>query len=242
MTTFKKNKIPDFSIILPVMNQEDHIEKVIISYQDTLTKAGYSCEYIPVVNGSDDNSYQICKKLDKKYHNVSAYELQDRGFGLGILYGLSKAKGKYLCYLNCARIKPDDLIRSLKYFLVDTSVLVHGERKKREGFHRALFSIFYNYSLRLIFRVTARDINGNPKVFSRNTYNKLRLNSTNSMIDLEILERAKQQSITVIPVPVFDYTRYGGKSTTSWHTIFRLIKEVIQYLYQTRFHLKQKSK
>lgn len=228
------NTNPQFSVVFPVLNQEDHIEQVITTYHKTLTKEGFSFELIAVVNGSTDESFTICKRIDQQYPEVHAYNLAEKGFGLGILHGLSKSKGKYLCYLNSARIKPDDLIRILRYFLIDPTVLINGERKKREGLHRTLFSIFYNYTLRLIFRVPARDINGNPKAFSRETYNKLHLTSKNSMIDLEILENAKKAGIMVIPIPVFDYTRYGGKSTTSWHTIFRLIKEAAHYFFTTR--------
>lgn len=237
MKKVNKNNRPKFSIIFPVLNQEDHIERVITSYHKSLTKKGFSFELIAVVNGSDDESFTICNKMDQKYPEVHAYELSDKGFGLGILHGLSKSKGEYLCYLNSARIKPDDLIRILQYFLIDPSVLINGERKNREGFHRVLFSIFYNYTLRLIFRVPARDINGNPKAFSRETYNKLHLTSKNSMIDLEIIENAKNAGTMIVPIPVFDYTRYGGKSTTSWHTIFRLIKEALQYFIATRSKL-----
>lgn len=234
----KETNKPQFSIVFPVLNQEDHIEHVIKLYHETLLKKGFSFELIAVINGSIDNSYKICKKIDHEYPEVSAYELKEKGFGLGILYGLSKAKGEYLCYLNCARIKPDDLVRALNYFLVDTNVLIHGERKKREGSHRALLSIFYNYGQRLIFKVPARDINGNPKVFSRNTYNKLHLKSKNSMIDLEILEKTRRNGIIPVPIPVYDYIRYGGTSTTSWHTIFRLIKEALHYWFTTRLQKK----
>ena len=132
-----KNK-PEYSIVFPVMNQADHIERAIRLYHQALTKNKYSFELIAVVNGTRDDSYKICKDLSKKFSNVSTYELKKGGYGLGILYGLKKSKGKYLCYLNCARIHPPDLIRVIKHFEIDPKIIVHGVRLKRENTKRGV--------------------------------------------------------------------------------------------------------
>lgn len=227
-------KNPDFSIVFPVMNQADHIESVIHAYQSELIKQRFSFELIAVVNCSKDKSFEVCKKVSKELLHVSCYMLHDCGYGLGILHGLKKAKGKYLCYLNCARIHHPDLVRALKYFLVDESVIVHGVRQKREDVKRSLGSFLYNLFCRVLFRIPNRDINGNPNVFSRDAYDRLRLQFTDSMIDLELLEKAKKNAIPVAEVPVYDYTRHGGRSTSNLKTIFRLMKEVIRYWLKTQ--------
>ncbi|OGK12092.1 hypothetical protein A3C98_04085 [Candidatus Roizmanbacteria bacterium RIFCSPHIGHO2_02_FULL_37_15] len=228
------NKNPDFSIVFPVMNQVDHIEKVIRSYHHTLSKQKISFELIAVVNCTRDNSFEACKKAAREFANVSAYELKGCGYGLGILHGLRRAKGKYLCYLNCARIHLPDLMRSLKHFLVDDGVIVHGVRMNRENEKRRWGSLLYNIFCRIIFLISNRDINGNPNIFSRQTYEKLKLKFTDSMIDLELLEKAKKLRLPVVEVPVFDYTRHGGLSTSNLKTIFRLMKEVARYWLKTR--------
>jgi len=56
----------DFSIVFPVMNQQDHIERVISEYHKILTQNKYRFELIPVVNGTHDKSYQICKSVAEK--------------------------------------------------------------------------------------------------------------------------------------------------------------------------------
>ena len=227
-------KNPDFSIVFPVMNQEDHIEKVVLSYYRELSKSRDSFELIGVVNCSKDRSYEIGHKLTQKLSNVSFYELKGCGYGLGILYGLKKAKGKYLCYLNCARIHVPDLQRTLKHFTVDDNVIIHGVRIKRENEKRTIGSLLYNIFCRVVYLIPNRDINGNPNIFSRKTYEKISLLSIDSMIDLELLEKAKKLNIPVVEVPVFDYSRHGGRSTSNFKTIFRLLKENIKYWLQTR--------
>lgn len=224
----------DFSIVFPVMNQEDHIEKVIRMFHRELKKHKYSFELITVVNCSRDKSYKVCKKVATEFVNVSAYELKGCGYGLGILHGLKKAKGRYLCYLNSARIHPPDLIRTIKHFLIEPKILVHGVRMKRDNAKRGLGSLIYNVFCRVVFRISNRDINGNPNIFSREIYEKFRLRSSDSMIDLELLEKAKKMKIPIVEVPVYDYTRHGGKSTSNFSTIFRLMREIILYGLKTR--------
>ncbi|MBI4009300.1 glycosyltransferase [Candidatus Roizmanbacteria bacterium] len=228
----------DFSIVFPVMNQQDHIEKVIRSYHKELTKNKFSFELIAVVNCSTDNSFEACKKASRELSNVSSYELKECGYGLGILHGLKHAQGKYMCYLNCARIHTPELIKVLRYFLIDPTVIVHGVRQKRENVKRGFGSLLYNVFCRAAFRIPNRDINGNPNVFSREIYNKLQLRFADSMIDLELLEKSKKMRIPVVEVPIFDYSRHGGLSTSNFKTIFRLLKEVFRYGFITKILLR----
>lgn len=227
-------KNPDFSIVFPVMNQEDHIEKVIRSYHKELTKNDFSFELIAVVNCSSDNSFKICMRVAKELPNVFTYELKGCGFGLGILYGLQKANGKYLCWASSARTYPDELVRCLEQFLTDTTVIITGVRKKRDKFIRRLGAMIYDTTIKIVFRISSSDINGIPKVFSRETYKKMDLHFTDSMIDLELHEKAKKLHINVVEIPIYKNIRHGGRSTSNFKTIFRLMKEAARYWMKTR--------
>lgn len=232
------NKNPDFSIVFPVMNQADHIEKVIRSYHKELTKNKFSFELIAVVNCTKDNSFEICKTVSTEFPNVSVYNLAGCGYGLGILYGLKKAKGRYLCYVSCARVWSDELVLCLKYFLIDTKVIIHAVRRRRDTLMRNLSSIIYNGTCRAIFDIYFTDINGTPKIFSREIYHKLDLFSENSMIDLEFIEKTKKRGYRTIQIPIYNNERHGGKSTSNFTTIFRLIKEIAVYWVKTRLLVK----
>jgi glycosyltransferase involved in cell wall biosynthesis len=216
------------------MNQADHIERVIFSYDQTLKKNQFSFELIAVINCTRDNSFEICQHLTKKIKNFSAYELKGCGYGLGILYGLKKAQGKNLAYLNCARVNSQDLLNCLNDFKKNPKKILHGIRINRDVWYRKLSSIIYNFGCHLLTGVFSSDINGTPKIFSRKIYKQLKLKFTDSMIDLELLEKAKKLKIPIKEFPVYKNIRHGGRSTSSWKTIFRLIKELINYWIKTR--------
>lgn len=234
-----KTKV-DFSFVLPVMNQEDHIERVINAYHHHLTKMELSFELIAVINGSSDNSYKICQRLISQLPNLSVYNLKQGGYGRGVIYGLKKAKGKYLSYINCARVYTDDLETTIKHFLASSNVLIHGIRKQRDIVHRRIGSYIFNTVCRLLIEVKSSDINGTPKIFSREIYRQIKLTYADSMIDLQFLDQVKQKQIPAIEIPVYKNMRHGGKSTSTWRTVFRLFKEVIAYWFNTRI-LKQNS-
>lgn len=227
-------KTVDFSIVFPAMNQADHIEKVIRSYHEALTKNHFSFELVAVINGSRDRSFSICQQLTKELPKLTVFELKKDGYGRAILYGLDKARGRYLCYINCARVHADELILALKYFFVNPQAIIHAVRKKRDVFYRALSSKIYNFFCRLFFQINSSDINGSPKIFSRENYQKLYLTFPNSMIDLEFVEKVKKKGLPLIEIPIFKNTRHGGKSTTNSATIFRLLKEMTHYWWLSR--------
>ena len=224
-----KNKQVVFSIVFPVMNQEDHIERIIRAYHNELSKYGFSFELIAVVNGTTDNSFNVCRKVASLLPNVYAYELEDSGYGLGIIHGFKKACGKYYCYLNCARTYPDELVACLKYFLVNPNVIIHGVRKKRDIRLRAITSVVFNTTCKLLTGISSSDINGIPKVLSKQTYEKLNLKYKDSMIDLELLHKSRLNNIAVIEVPIYKNVRHGGQSTSNFSTSFRLLKELVIY-------------
>lgn len=220
------------------MNQQDHIERVIEEYHRTLTKGKLSFELIAVVNGTTDGSFVVCQQMAAKLPNVSAYELKAGGYGLGILHGIKHSRGKYICYLNCARIKSADLMRALKQFQKHPDQVLHGVRVQRENSSRSFGSLIYNTACHWLFTISARDINGNPNIFSRKDSERLRLSFTDSMIDLELLDKSKKLHLPVNEVEINDYSRHGGTSTSNFKTIFRLMREVFKYWINTRLFYK----
>lgn len=85
------------SVIIPVYNAEKVIERTI----ESIVNQNYSnYEVILVDDGSNDNSYEIIKKISKKYKNIFAYTKKNEGPGMTRLFGLKKATGELLYFLD----------------------------------------------------------------------------------------------------------------------------------------------
>ena len=102
---------PKVSIIIPVYNVEKYISKCL----DSLVKQTLKeIEIIVVNDGSPDNSQKIIDKYVKKYPDkVKSYTKENGGQGSARNYGLEKAHGEYIGYVDS-----DDFIEPTMYELL----------------------------------------------------------------------------------------------------------------------------
>ena len=212
----------DFSIILPVYNQADHIEEIVDEYVDTLADFTYSHELILVVNNSRDNSRAECEKLQVKYNNVRSIYLEQGGWGRAVKEGLKIAQGRMICYTNSARTSARNLTLLLLYGAVNNDRVIKANRKNRDSVFRRLGSLFYNLECRALFDFPFWDVNGTPKVFPRSFSKILDLSRNDDLIDLEFSIICRQYDYPMIEVPIFSQRRHGGKSTTNIGSAVRM--------------------
>ena len=85
------------SIIIPVYNVEKYIEKNVIS---VLSYLNSDIEVIYVDDESSDDSCAILKKHIKDEENISLFCKTNSGPGATRNYGLDRAKGKYVFFLD----------------------------------------------------------------------------------------------------------------------------------------------
>lgn len=92
------------SLIIPVYNVEDYLDRCLKSVeQQTYTEA----EVIIVNDGSTDNSHKIIDEYVARNSNFVTYKIENSGLGGARNYGLTKATGDYIVFLDS-----DDYIAS----------------------------------------------------------------------------------------------------------------------------------
>jgi len=210
------------SIIIPVYKQADHIEGVVSGYISILSEIKRAYEIILVVNGSGDNSLDICSRLSNKYPQLKVIHSRQKGWGLAVKLGLKQAKGDILCYLNSARTSPQDLLLVLSYAFTNPDVAVKACRKIRDNWQRRLGSLLYNLECRALFDLSYWDINGTPKVFPRKLDKLLALSREDDLIDAEFNIICRNNNYRVIEVPIFTTKRKGGNSTTNYNSAVKM--------------------
>jgi len=91
------NRPPFFSIIIPAYNCETQIQDTIISiYKQSFL----DFEVIIVNDGSKDNTKEVIESLEEKYQNVYAFTQENTGPGGARNFGITKAKGTYLIFID----------------------------------------------------------------------------------------------------------------------------------------------
>ncbi len=82
---------PEFSIVMPCLNEAETLEACILSARKVIASEGLSAEIILADNGSTDGSVQIAET-----HGVRVVRVSDRGYGSAIRGGIRAARGKYI--------------------------------------------------------------------------------------------------------------------------------------------------
>ena len=85
------------SIIVPVYNAENTIEKTIKS---VLKNKRNDIELILVIDGSTDNSLKICTKMKELDNRIKIIVQENKGTLCARLTGINNATGKYLMFLD----------------------------------------------------------------------------------------------------------------------------------------------
>ena len=57
-------------------------------------------EILLIDNGSNDQSGQICENYAAQFSNITAYHIPNKGVGSARNFGLSKAKGEFICFVD----------------------------------------------------------------------------------------------------------------------------------------------
>lgn len=210
------------SIILPVHNQADHIERLVKDHVRELVKVPAPYEILLVENASRDGTLAACKRLEAEFPCVRVTSSEKGGWGRAVRSGLDQVKGDVICYTNSARTSPEDLVICLLYAVAYGGTVVKANRKIRESWRRRLGSLLFNIECRTLFDLSNWDVNGTPKVFPRSFKALLELKRIDDLIDTEFCVVCRQLEYPMVEVPIFSTRRHGGRSTTGYASALRL--------------------
>lgn len=94
------------SIVLPVYNVSDYIERCIRSLEEQdLERSSY--EIVVVNDGSSDNSEEVVRKLMAEYSNIILYSQTNAGVSVARNMGIELSKGEFLLFID-----PDDYVKA----------------------------------------------------------------------------------------------------------------------------------
>ncbi len=210
------------SVILPCRNQGDHIGEVLQRYAQPLDNMQQPWELVVVPNASSDNTNKVVRDLAATDERIRIVENPIGGWGLSVRMGLAAARGKHLCYTNSARTTPDQIVRLMDIYQTNQPCLAKARREQRGVLIREIGSWLYNLEGRFLFQIAYGDVNGTPKMFSRELLSNLQLISDGDLLDLELMAKVKKMLLPVVELNITGFERHGGKSTTKVKSAWRM--------------------
>ncbi len=199
-----------FSIIIPVYNEEEILEKQTALLSKELRHRfpshNYQWEIILVENGSKDNSKKITKKLKTKHHFIKSIHLPHPSYGKALKAGLQKAKYPLAVIFNLDFFDTKFLKKSLKLLnncdiIVGSKTLPQSEDKR--SIVRSLGTYLFNVLLRIIFNYSGTDTHGIKVLKLKPILPMLpKIIAKKELFDTELLLRAYRKGLIITELPV----------------------------------------
>ena len=225
---------PELSLVMPCYNEQEALPLTARDQIDTFARAGVRLQLVLVDNGSTDRTGPIIDALVADGQPVKKVaHVQNQGYGGGILSGLRACDADVIGYL-CAdgQVSAEDTLMAYRLILGrEDRVLAKVRRRfRQDSFKRKLISITYNGLMQGLYGgLGAIDINGSPKLFSREVFERMQLASEDWFLDPEIIVKAHHLGLRTIEIDVEGYARQGGASNVDLGTCAEFVGNIGRY-------------
>jgi hypothetical protein len=224
---------PKLSLVALFYNEEANVELVIRDGHRVLSGMGVAFEIVAIQNGSTDRTPEILAQLKREIEELRILVIPvNHGAGYGALQGWHAAIGDNVIGISGDGQVDLELIPKLyelkRYCGAD---IAYGRRTRRpDGFTRALISRSYNTLMRWVFGLPSKDVNGLPKVLSRDVLHAMQLKSTNQFLECEMMLKAERMGLTICSLNVNFHKREGGESSITWRDCRDYLRNLAEIL------------
>ncbi|KKQ95752.1 MAG: Glycosyltransferase, group 2 family protein [Candidatus Woesebacteria bacterium GW2011_GWB1_43_14] len=189
------------SVIIPAYKEAKTIRRDLNNIERTL-KGGLSgnfhYEIICIVDGEVDDTCREAKKVSSPSVKIYSYKI-NRGKGYAVRFGMKKAKGELISFLDAGRdIKPAGIMMLLAHMeWYGADVIVGSKRhpvsKLNYPWFRQILSIGYQVGIRILFNLNLRDTQSGIKIYKRKVIKKIlpKLKVDRFAMDIEMLALAR---------------------------------------------------
>jgi glycosyltransferase involved in cell wall biosynthesis len=217
------------SAVLPAFNEEENIETATSRMVETLRSLDLrDWEVIIVDDGSVDRTPQIADRLaSEDPARVRVFHHSPNlGYAQALKTGFTNARHELIFYTDSDNQFD---VREIKNLLplIENADIVNGFRIYRfDPLTRLVLSWGFNLLVRIMFRINVRDIDCAFKLFRREVFDRVTIESKKFFVDAEVLAKAKYFGFRMVEIGVRHYPRPAGRSTVRPSHIYSTLREL----------------
>ena len=224
---------PSVSLVIPMYNEELNIEHALAAGTEALRKYTDDYEIIVVDDASTDDSPAMVAKLAADDPRIRVFRHEkNRKLGGTLRTGFAAAEKDLVLYMDSdLPFDPDVLGKAIRAMQVTGADVIAGYRHDRtmEGVKRTVYSYFWNTLIGLLFGWPHRDINFSFKLMKREVLKAITLKSEGSLIDAELIVKAKNRGFAIQQIGVDYFPRIRGTShLASFGVIGKMLVELVR--------------
>ena len=219
------------SIFFPCHNEEANVERVARAALTVAASLAGDFEVIIVDDGSRDRTAELAEGLrreDPEHIRIVRHET-NRGYGAALASGFRAATKELVFYTDGdGQFDLGELPRLLP--LIERYDIVSAFRVNREDpFFRHVNAACWGALVNFLFRMRVRDVDCAFKLYRREMFDRMELESTGALIDTEILAKALRLGYTITQIGVRHYPRLAGRQTgANLRVILRAFRELFR--------------
>jgi glycosyltransferase involved in cell wall biosynthesis len=205
------------SAVLPAYNEEGIIERTVRHVADILRSVATDFEVIVTNDGSRDRTGQVLSDLQTHqpdlHLRIVTHE-RNRGYGAALASGFDAAD-KDLVFLTDGDKQFD--VAELRGFLPvmdgQTDLVIGWRRHRADPLLRKANALGWKMLVNLLFGYTARDVDCAFKLFRRQVWESMTVQSRGATFSAEFLVKARRLGFRVKELPVGHFPRTAGSPT-----------------------------
>jgi glycosyltransferase involved in cell wall biosynthesis len=223
---------PSVSLVIPMYNEELNIEHAAAAAVESLDKYSSDWEIVIVDDASTDSSPRIAASLATADPRIRVLRHEkNRKLGGTLRTGFAAATKELVFYMDAdVPFDPDVLGRAVRAMELTGADMIAAYRHDRtmEGFKRAVYTLVYNTLIGILFGWPHRDINFSFKLMKRRVLEAITLKSEGSLIDAELVVKAKNRGFSIQQIGIDYFPRSRGESHLgSFTVVLKIIRELI---------------
>ncbi|MDR1478786.1 MAG: glycosyltransferase family 2 protein [Planctomycetaceae bacterium] len=231
--------MPTLSILIPVYNEMDLLERVVEGVVGGELPDGFGKEIIIVDDASTDASPEIIKQLCKKYHNIikPLTQPKNKGKGAAIRLAINAANGDYIVFQDAdLEYNPNDYCDLLKPLIENKADAVYGSRFCKSESKKVKFvchkfgNILLTFLVNLLTGLKLTDMETCYKTFHSNTIKSIPLKSNKFDIEAEITIKIAKRKLHIHEVPVnYNGRNYASGKKITWKDGISTLIAIFKY-------------
>ncbi|RKD96989.1 glycosyltransferase family 2 protein [Marinifilum flexuosum] len=158
----------DISVVVPLFNEDESIPELVAWIDRVMTQSNFSHEVIMVDDGSNDSSWEVIEKLQKKYSAVRGIKFRrNYGKSAALFSGFELAQGDVVITMDAdLQDSPDEIPELYRMIKEEDFDLVSGWKQKRyDPISKTIPSKFFNRTARAMSGIKLHDFNCGLKAY-----------------------------------------------------------------------------
>ena len=199
-------------LLIPCYNEDSNV-KTLVEQWKTIVLENQNIMVHFIDNGSTDNTLKVLineiSKSNSKNLNLIKVP-KNKGYGFGIKYGISETNNKYICWTHAdLQISATDVQSLISKFLLSEDKDNYIYMGKREN--RKTLDLFFTSMMSIITFIFSgfyfKDINAQPKIFSRSLVKNLEKLPDDFNLDLALLISSRKADYKIKLFNLIFYNR-----------------------------------